>query len=159
MQGGHLLRLTLEIRPRIPAVDLPLCPPRAMALLQTKDNGDCHKKVAIWNWIKMLTLAYRRCQGQLVQVREACAPPQIGCLIECLPAAYKQHVTRTQRGTYKRGATYARWKSDNNKTGTSLSGWGEETKRKCSTSLMSSAKCGPVTNREVSLRTSVNLLQ
>lgn len=35
MQGGHLQRLTLETRPRIPVTVLPLCPPQAMELLQT----------------------------------------------------------------------------------------------------------------------------
>lgn len=33
--GGHLPRLTLETRPRIPATAPPLCPPQAMELLQT----------------------------------------------------------------------------------------------------------------------------
>lgn len=95
MSGGYSQRTTPEIRPRIPAVVRATCPPQAMELRRRKDGASIHRThTRRFVTLELRCATYRRCQGRPVRLREACAPLQICSLIDCLPATWRQHVTR-----------------------------------------------------------------
>ena len=115
-----------------------------------------HKNVLKNFEFELCCATYKRCQVQLVQICEACAPLQIWCLIGCPPATWRQHITHTVYTTVHTGrqvsfnnlwnlhfsATrlqrmFGNWMPDSEKTSESLSVWGDETKRKCLASLWS----------------------
>lgn len=95
MSGGYSQRTTPEIRPRIPAIVRATCPPQAKVLCRRKDRVSIHRiHTCRFVSLEPRCATYRRCQGRPVRLREACAPLQICCLIDCLPATWRQHATR-----------------------------------------------------------------